>query len=39
MIRTFVARAAGLAALAPSAAQAVDLRFAFPAPPQSQVNT
>jgi TRAP-type transport system periplasmic protein len=38
MLRTIVATGLALAALASTAAQAVDLRFGFPAPPQSLVN-
>ena len=38
MKRTLVAAALGLAVLLPASAQSVELRFAFPAPPQSLVN-
>ena len=38
MLRSIVAAGVALAALASTAAQAVDLRFGFPAPPQSLVN-
>lgn len=38
MLRIIVAAGVALAALASTTAQAVDLRFAFPAPPQSLVN-
>jgi TRAP-type C4-dicarboxylate transport system substrate-binding protein len=38
MNRMFAAAALAFAALIPYAAQAVELRFAFPAPPQSLVN-